>query len=217
MVRKKVLTLPSRAQSRLWHDGSHTTLSLGCQDCPELTRCGGLSISAPIFSCLDFCRCKNRSKCDNVCRRNVTNFVYRIREISSFDLLETPRCPDLQVIRLPSVVPVLYNGYRRDKPASVEAVALPLFALFDKETGKAKVNSKAELASAYRFPLSARVIASGTTRDRRLEAWWKRDDRRGVIRALASIGVDLVTAPNFSIFTDVPRWDNFYNMKRIAL
>jgi hypothetical protein len=37
------------------------------------------------------------------------------------------------------------------------------------------------------------------------------------LKNLRDLGVDVVTAPNFSLFTDVPRWDNLHNIKRIAI
>ena len=32
-----------------------------------------------------------------------------------------------------------------------------------------------------------------------------------------NLGVELVTTPNYSLFTDQPRWDDMYSMKRIAI
>jgi hypothetical protein len=51
-----------------------------------------------------------------------------------------------------------------------------------------------------------------------LERWWSLSDaRRPAIRALRDLGVQLVTTPNYSLFTDRPRWDDMHSMKRIAI
>src|SRR5262249_29636452 len=50
------------------------------------------------------------------------------------------------------------------------------------------------------------------------EAWWGLSAARAeFLAALKEIGVELVTSPNYSLFTDQPRYDDLYNMKRIAL
>jgi hypothetical protein len=41
--------------------------------------------------------------------------------------------------------------------------------------------------------------------------------RRDAIRALRSLGVTLVTTPNFSLFIDQPRWDDLHSQKRIMI
>lgn len=38
-----------------------------------------------------------------------------------------------------------------------------------------------------------------------------------MIEGIGQLGIQLITTPNFSLFNDVPRHDNAYNMKRIAL
>jgi hypothetical protein len=51
-----------------------------------------------------------------------------------------------------------------------------------------------------------------------LERWWLfGSDRVEAIRALKKLNISLVTAPNYSLFTDQPRWDDLHSMKRIAL
>jgi hypothetical protein len=42
-------------------------------------------------------------------------------------------------------------------------------------------------------------------------------DRRSILLALKDLGVTLVTTPNYSVLTDVPRTDNLHAMKRILL
>jgi hypothetical protein len=62
------------------------------------------------------------------------------------------------------------------------------------------------------------VLLTGTAADPPLERWWSLGpQRRAAIRALRGLNVALVTTPNFSMFSDQPRWDDLHSMKRIAL
>jgi hypothetical protein len=63
----------------------------------------------------------------------------------------------------------------------------------------------------------AALIISCVAEDHILEAYWSAGRGAGIEEQLARLGPALVTSPNFSLFNDVPRWDNFHNMKRIAL
>lgn len=79
------------------------------------------------------------------------------------------------------------------------------------------MRTRVELAARFRIPEGAVVIASGVDRDIKLEAWWAFADRDLIHATLKGLGIALVTAPNFSLFLNVPRPDNLHSMKRIAL
>ena len=118
---------------------------------------------------------------------------------------------------LPSLVPFVGHKYSRSKPLVEPVVAVPLYELFHLGTGKPHVRSRAELSERFLIPHDAIVIATGVDRDTKVEAWWAFADRDGVMQTLRDLGVALVTTPNFSLFTNVPRPDNLHGMKRIAL
>jgi len=62
------------------------------------------------------------------------------------------------------------------------------------------------------------VILTGTALDPPLERWWSLGrERLDAIRVLRDLGITLVTTPNFSLFTNHPRWDDLHSMKRIAI
>jgi hypothetical protein len=74
------------------------------------------------------------------------------------------------------------------------------------------------MLDAFGLSGSSQVILSGTDKDPPIEGWWRLGrQRRDVIRRLRDIGITLVTTPNYSLFTDQPRWDDLHAMKRIAL
>jgi hypothetical protein len=60
-------------------------------------------------------------------------------------------------------------------------------------------------------------VFSGVSKDRPLEAYWEHRRAANIPEQLRDLNPDLITAPNFSLFLDAPRWDNLQNMKRIAI
>jgi hypothetical protein len=175
-----------------------------------------LQVSAAIFDCLDHC-CNRPQDCDAVCRNN-PDFVDRIREINGFDLTTVPRANPLTEPILPPVVPMLYHGAQRTTPFSTDAVCLPLFKVLTPSMSSVRFESRVELCDEMKILPDATVILSGTDRDQPLERWWGLGNkRRTIIRALRHLRVALVTTPNYSLFTDQPRWNDLHSMKRIAL
>jgi hypothetical protein len=57
-------------------------------------------------------------------------------------------------------------------------------------------------------------LLRGTARDRLLEQYWTHRKRNDVPQQIVSLGIDMLVAPNFSHFLDVPRTDNLFNRKR---
>jgi hypothetical protein len=61
-------------------------------------------------------------------------------------------------------------------------------------------------------------LLTGTAEDRPLERWWSLGAaRRDILSQLATWGRVAASTPNFSVFSDVPRWDNFHAMMRIGI
>jgi hypothetical protein len=202
---------------RLRDDVQRHAPSLGCAACPDLATCGGIHTDAGVFDCNDFCSCADRDACDMVCRNKPDTFFARVQEIGGFSLAMTPRVPSLPVAELPTVVPLVGHKYSRRGLLNEPVVAVPLYELFHMGTGQPLVRTRAELAARFRIRESATIVASGVGRDVKLEGWWAFADRDLVLTTLRDLGVALVTAPNFSLFLNVPRPDNLHSMKRIAL
>jgi len=209
-------TTPYTSNS-LWHASGNHTLSLGCQTCFFRPDCGGLEVGADVYDCLDFCRCEDRAACDNVCQRHPELFVPRLREVGGLKLDNVPSAQAIPSMTLPRHIPCVYHGSRRILPLESSTVAIPLARLIDFGAGAAKFQSREELLSEFMLADSCQIIATGTDRDHNLEKWWRIADRRPVVQSLMRLGVIAATAPNYSVFDDVPRLDNLFNIKRIAL
>ena len=215
IVRKKHKDVRNHRRERnLWHDASKQTPSLGCVVCQDHDTCGGLRIKEALFDCLDNC-CRDPEKCDAVCRNKPREFAHRIREIGGFRFDNVPRAALLPKPPLPQAVPVLFHGNIRETPFAPPAVCLPLYKVVPNLKCYTDVT---ELAKAFLFQVETPLILTGTANDRPLERWWSLGSGRlDAIRKLRDLGVALVTTPNFSLFTDCPRWDDLYSMKRIAI
>ena len=210
-------TYQLRDTRRLWHVPGPVQPPFGCQGCQQRDLCGGLQVETPIYNCLTFCRCVDPSECDNVCPKSMRHFVARSQEVRGFELLNVPRTPELVVPALPAAVPLIYHGFSRKLPLRVAAVALPLAEMVTRTDGALRFQTRAELFESFQLDPDCQLILSGTDEDPSIERWWKLVDRESVIRGLRDLGVAVITSPNYSLFADVPRQDNLYNMKRIAL
>lgn len=192
--------------------------SIGCASCPQYRLCGGLHTEIRQFDCLAYC-CGNPSDCSKVCRRTPARFTQQIREIGGFDLENTPRASAVHVPSLPSFIPVLYHKGSRRESYNRNAVALSLYSLFDKRRGIGRFNSRESLCETYGLAYDTAIVLTGTDLDPPLERWWRygEDRRRAAIAYLRRLGIVLATTPNFSLFANIPRWDDLHSIKRIAI
>lgn len=202
---------------RLYDDPFVNTRALGCRGCPDEGVCGRLHTEAGIYDCRDLCSCADPDICDMVCRKKTMAFYHRFQEVGGFRFDNVPRSAVLPLPELPDTVPFVGDKHSRIGPLNEPVVALPLFKLVRLSDGSLHVGSREELAARFRIPVDAKVVLTAVDRDYRLEGWWSLRDRDKTLLALKNLGVDLVTTPNFSLFTDVPRTDNLHSMKRIAL
>lgn len=206
-----------RRERKLWNRPSLTP-SLGCGTCPQQGICGGLQTRLGLFDCMGHC-CGEPAECSKVCRLKAQDFVQRVREIGGFDLGTTPRAAVIAAPDLPRAVPMIYHGQRRERLYTGPVVVLSLHRLLHRASGEPKFGSEAELRAAFGLSPETKIVLTGTDQDPPLERWWAygAERRAAAIAALKTLGVSLVTTPNYSLFVDTPRWDDLHSMKRIAL
>ena len=125
--------------------------------------------------------------------------------------------PSLPRPTIPNMVPMIYNSSARTRSPISSTVALSLYEIIDKKTGDIRFSSRQDMLDYFILDDDAKIILSGTEKDKCLERWWKLKDRESALADIRQLGIQLITTPNFSLFNDVPRHDNAYNMKRIAL
>lgn len=121
---------------------------------------------------------------------------------------------------LPPYVPLLQHRYSRAAPLQEPVVALPTFDVLrlDKQGRMApRFETAQSLRDGYRLAPNSRVILISVATDDALEVYWARRRQDGVPAALSRLGLDGITVPNFSFFTDAPRPHTLWNRARMAL
>lgn len=204
-------------QSNTWDDAENRSMALGCASCVWREHCGGIHVPAQAYNCLSFCSCADPAKCDMVCPNNST-FKQRLREVGGLALDDVPRAKKLRLANLPDVIPYIQHNSLRERALQVPAAAIPLFHLYNKQTGELHFQTRDQIAAHFRIDPAADLVATGVDRDPKVESWWEwfsGDTAR--LASLHQLGISLITVPNFSLFTNVPRLDNLHAMKRIAL
>lgn len=207
---------PARSEFPVYHNSS-MPVSLGCKPCLELGVCGGLQTAEGLHNCLSFCNCMDPSECPYVCPRKLEDFLNREREIGGFTLANIARAPALQFPTLPGVTPHIYGRSHRTKRLSAAAISVPLNKLFYRKTGLPKYRSKVEVADAFGFDPNASLIINGVSEDQPIEDYWFHRKATRLADCFALLEPALITVPNYSVFTNVPRWDDLYSIKRIAI
>lgn len=204
----------------LYHSNDHV-VSLGCTNCMNWALCGGLQTSEALFDCSDFCcgsgNSTDHSDCQFVCRQNVEDYINRHIEVGGWGFDNIPRSAALPYSKLPAVIPLLYGRSSRVSKLASDAVALPLEKLFDHANGRLKFSTREELANSFGFDPSAKLLISGVGQDRMIEYYWTHRNAAELPQQLAGLRPTLITVPNYSLFLGVPREDNLYSMKRIAV
>ncbi len=215
-------TDPHRTQSfrdpnNLWDDPSRHPQSFGCLTCPERARCGGMHNGADMYDCNALCKCVDKEKCDLVCRNRPTHFIQRVRNVGGFSLSAVPRAAPVDSPTLPKVIPFIDHKSARSGRFLSDAVALPLYRVVDLKAGKLHVHSREELADRFHISANATIVLSGVEKDSYIERWWELKNRKEMLEDLRKLDIGMITSPNYSVLTDVPRTDNLHAIKRIAL
>lgn len=190
------------------------TMSLGCRNCPELAECGGQTIRAGGFDCLQYC-CNDPQNCRSVCP-NAPTFADRVREVGGF-ALETPIASPLPSPVQSGYVPMIFHNSARAGDLVTRAAAMPLYRFFD-QFGDCRYQSRRDVSDGFKVDGNAELILSGVAQDKEVEKWWKLQTagRVKAIGNLRRLGITMVTTPNFSLIVNRPRWDDLHSMARIA-
>lgn len=188
-----------------------------CQSCKHFGECGGAP-EVGLLDCLSFC-CQNPSECHIVCRNIPEKFVLHEREVNGFTLQNIPSTEKISFQTLPTIIPMIYNGSKRVRPAESEYVALRFADLVNYRQKALKFSSRIELCKHFGVSTQSNLILSGVDHDERIEPWWSLGEelRREILHLLKDLGIYIVTTPNFSVFRCRPRTDNLHAMKRIAI
>lgn len=189
---------------------------LGCSSCIDRAICGGIRPETDVFSCRDYC-CGKPADCSRICDRRPVDFVNRQREVGGWSLDTIPRFKPAKSPDVPAVIPELFHNSGRHDALRTPAVAVPLKAILNRSASKFRYAKRADLLAACRVSERAALVIDGIGRDRFIENFWEKHLTSGLINGLAALKPAWVVVPNYSVITNVPRWENLHAMKRIAL
>jgi Domain of unknown function (DUF4417) len=184
--------------------------ALGCQDCFARNECGGLHTPGAI-DC--FCHCCNKpERCTYLCPRS-KNFLAVWRDTGGITIT-TPFLRQDHTT-LPAYVPVIQHGNKRTTPLTVPWAALTTFDVTRRDKRhKDMLRDPGELRAKFQLEPSTALLLSSVAPDNELEMYWKLRHHRHLAEGIKAINPAHVIAPNFSLFRDVPRFDNLANIKR---
>jgi Domain of unknown function (DUF4417) len=187
--------------------------ALGCQYCFAQEACGGFYHPGNL-DCLTYC-CNNPASCSYLCPRN-NKFLAIWRDTDGLDInIKVLRQHDDQ---LPTYVPLVQHGSQRCGHLQVPVAAITTFSATRRDkTTRDMLRDPVALRQRYRLAPTTPIILSSIARDAKLERYWRDRHHRRIIDGIRSIAPAHVIAPNFSLFRDVPRFDNLANIKRSLL
>lgn len=208
----------ARANRRLYHR-TELPMALGCTPCPEHSLCGGLKVDDVLFDCGDLCRCTDQERltCPHVCPSKPLEYTRRRQEVNTFDLMTVGQAGCIPIPDLPPIIPWIDSHSCLAGGLALPFIAVPLCRLFSKRTGRAICRDRAKLAARFAVTPGAGILVTGVSYEQPIEDYWRLARSKGFLDELAALEPALVTTPNFSLFSDKPREDNLYNMKRIAI
>lgn len=197
----------------LWHQ-SGQEMKLGCTMCPELRRCGGLSIAAPAFNCMDLC-CGNPKGCRRYVCPNQRRYSTLVNEAGGLDL-RPYKGRVVPMLAIPDYVPCILDIGDLAGPLPLPVVAVSLYALIDSKTGLPRYDSRQDLLARFRIDPDARIVITATGKDRNVERFWHVFRAKKTAEALRRLRPALIATPNFSMHADTVRHDNLVSMSRIV-
>ena len=207
-----------RIERRLEQDERSFPTSLQCATCLLRRLCGGVARESGGLSCLEDC-CGGKADCNRVCPVRARSYYEALEEIGGFAfdrVVEQTVC----VPPLPPVAFLIKNGASRRVRLVAPAVAVPLFTVIDPTVGRLRYPDRTSLADAMHIDETVPLILSGVDEDQPLENWWELDPQRQaqLLKELRlRIRPELVTTPNYSLFTTVPRFSDLHSIRRIEL
>jgi hypothetical protein len=204
-----------RRQSRRWTDEAQNPLAMGCPPCIHFGKCGGLFTKQKSMDCLNDC-CGAPENCQIVCPRNPQAYLLAMQEVGSFDFDNIPRHGERDVPTLPIYAPLIYHGNSHRKPLELEAAAIFLHELYRRRDGSLRCENRAQIEKRFCLAPGTKIILVGCGPDAPIEGWWGLSGKRhDIIKFFADQGCELATSPNYSLFADIPRFSDLYNMKKV--
>lgn len=203
--------------------------SANCFECRFAADCSGMEYPE-LYGCFSYCAatCQRVGSCDYTCPNNPDPYLNTVRwaEVGGVGNqgIESIRLSDTKSATLPRYVPRIGRFWKRGrskgKPAPLETswAAISLFDILrrsGKSEYKAIAETPIELRRHYSLRDDCKLLLVGVAEDRHLERFWRYHKAFDSSAALAKLGIEVVTPPNFSYFLDIPKTHYIWNRKRL--
>jgi hypothetical protein len=179
-------------------------IGLGCQQCPLLKPCGGIYQG---WNCLSQC-CGKAEQCNTACFRS-RKYMQTVRDAGGFDINQKWQIAQA-LSKLPKYIPHIGHGYGRSECSRTRNVALTTYDVLRLGSDCAPTR----LREHFKISPESEVLLLSIAKDNRLEHYWKREVSQRLPERLATMGIQYVTAPNYSFPLNVPRPEHLLNRRR---
>ncbi len=199
----------------------HQTASFPCRRCIVFEHCGGHEL--PLlqeFSCIQNWGAQHACDPDDMNPVHEERFWELWNDVNGLLDFRINALNGISSDLLPDYIPVIQHEGSRSRPPEVDVVAIPLFELLRMRqdgTYGPRFRTAEELRFRFKLRSSTKIILVGVDEDRMLERFWQEHRANDVGLQMAGLGLTGITAPNFSFFTDAPRFQVLRNRKRILL
>lgn len=187
----------------------------GCRHCTFLPECGGLDGNLDFFGC--------HRATPEVCRANkwtcpeCSPGEYLRRKMAVESRAKGTARPLGPSVRLPRYVPNLQHRYGWSGRLPSEVVAIPTHEVVGgrgRRFGPLFASAK-ELRRKFHLAPDTQVLLVSVSEDPFLERYWRWAKESRTAGRLAALGIAGITIPNFSFFSDAPRFHHLYNRGRL--
>lgn len=190
---------------------------MACRDCYAYPHCGGLD---NLFASIGCCHDCDPGNCDYTCPNNEDLYRQRLADVGCLDNYRISRIRAADPVGLPRYIPLIHHGSSRQVPLACNVAAVPLFKVIchrNRTSYGSRFDSTDELLRYFKIQHPAQIILCGVASDRQLEWFWHWHRKFNIPELIARLGCFAVTIPNFSFFSDYPKWHILYNRKRLLL
>ena len=184
---------------------------LNCDLCPAARRCGGrCNFCVVAGHRMGASQCSGCGYCATSPLLNMDVRRKVMEGLGGLDLVWPHELVHPELPELPLHLPVLVQAY-------TDVVELPWVAIHGGRllgvTGRGLTpKHRRPLREVYRLAPTTKIALEFYVEDRVLEGLWA--SRGSVIDELSSLGVDLILAPNFSVWFDHPRFEALVQIRR---
>jgi len=176
--------------------------------CPVQKSCWG---------CNSKCRITcNPKTCQWTCPEKPQEFFRRWTEVGGYDTPPTPYLLPPTSLELPNYIPLIQHFYSFKNPLQISVAAVNTFDILRK-LQKGGYATREEFLSSSKLNPNTALLLISVAKDSLLELYWSNRKVDRLPEKLAQLGIQGITIPNFSYFSDAPPVHIRWNYRRLMI